>query len=347
MTTIPVRASKQYNVLIGDGLIRKLSSLISDICLSKKIAVITDNIVDRLYADQVNTNLTDHGYSVVRYVFPNGEDSKNITTFASILEFLAENDFKRNDTLIALGGGVVGDITGFAASVYMRGIDFIQIPTTLLAAVDASVGGKTAVDLSAGKNLAGTFWQPRIVICDSAIIHSLPFDIFGNGMAEVIKHGVINGTDILHSIENDGVMDNLEWVLKRNVEIKRDVVENDERENGIRRFLNFGHTIAHAIEKASDYSIPHGIAVGTGMVYEAKIAYSLGMCGSELVERIKSCCQKYQLHHEIKVNKELVSLMKHDKKNKDDNIVFALPESIGKMKIIKLSQEDILQLMNV
>lgn len=341
MTTIAVKTSKPYKVVIGDGLIKDIGSLIQPVCATKKVAVITDDIVNRLYGSIVTEVLMSSGYSVSKFVFVNGEKSKNIVTLSKILEFLAESELTRSDMLIALGGGVVGDITGFAAAVYMRGIDFIQVPTTLLAAVDASVGGKTAIDLEHGKNLAGAFWQPRMVLCDTEIIRDLPDSLFANGMGEVIKHGVLAGADILDAIENGAEKYDFEWLVKRNIEIKRDIVVSDERESGKRRILNFGHTVAHAIEKMSCYTIPHGEAVGIGMVYETRLAEALGICESGLEEKILGYCDKYGLFTKQLIDDEFIKAMTMDKKNEDKKIVFALPERVGAFCIKKLTVDEV------
>ena len=345
MTTVTIKASKPYDVVIGDGIIENIVALVQPVCATRRVAVITDDIVDKLYADVVIERLSSSGYTVSKHVFPNGEQSKNIRTLSAILEFLAEHNLSRSDTLIALGGGVVGDITGFAAAVYMRGIDFIQVPTTLLAAVDASVGGKTAIDLAYGKNLAGAFWQPRMVLCDTKIIRDLPDNLFANGMGEVIKHGFLAGQDILDAIDHDEAKSELEWLIKRNVEIKRDVVEADEKEHGTRRLLNFGHTVAHAVEKMSDYTVLHGIAVGTGMVYETRLAEQLGLCEQGLADTVQAYCGKYGLYRVQDINDAFIEAMTHDKKNEDDRIVFALPEGIGAFRIEKLSVADVKRLL--
>lgn len=309
--------------------------------------LITDDTVEALYGESVKESLSNAGFIVGVHAFKHGEGSKNITTLAEILEDAAEHKLTRKDVFVALGGGVVGDITGFAASVYMRGVDFIQIPTTLLAAVDASVGGKTAVDLEHGKNLAGTFWQPRMVICDCEVMRRLPVELFHNGMAEVIKHGIIGDEVILSCIEQDETMDRLAWLIRRNVEIKGDIVELDEFESGKRKILNFGHTVAHAIEKTSHYRISHGIAVGTGMVYEARMAERLGICEGGVADRIERICRRYALFVAQEISADFIDAMKLDKKNDGDQIVFALPERIGSFIIVKQSIKAVKNLLGI
>lgn len=345
MIRLNVKASKRYEVLIGDGLIHSIGGFVSHVCNSNRVAVVTDDIVDSLYGQAVVSSLRSGGFIVSKLAFANGEESKNIGTLSSIWEFLAANSFTRSDMLIALGGGVVGDITGFAAATYMRGVSFIQIPTTLLAAVDASVGGKTAIDLAHGKNLAGVFWQPSLVLCDCDVIRHLPKEIFSNGMAEVIKHGFLGDEAILSCIDDDGVMERLLWLIQRNVEIKRNVVEADELENGKRRILNFGHTVAHAIEKLSEYRVPHGIAVGIGMVYETRMAEKLGLCQMGLAVQVERYCQKYGLFVEQNITDVFIDVMMLDKKNEDNCIVFALPESVGSFVIKKFSKSEVASLL--
>lgn len=232
----------------------------------------------KLYLDELASSLSVYGFEATVYVFTNGERSKNMHVLSEILEFLASDNYRRNDTIIALGGGVVGDIAGMAAALYMRGISVIQIPTTLLAAVDSSVGGKTAIDLKGGKNLAGVFWQPSMVICDVDIIEKLPDGLFAEGMAEVIKCDIIKNLSIIDYIEAGTIKSHLDGMIYDCISLKKDIVEQDEFDiKGMRNILNVGHTVAHAIEKLSGYTISHGKAVGTGMIIEAQLANYLGI----------------------------------------------------------------------
>lgn len=335
MSAVRVNASIAYDVCIGESLTDQVGILVASVKPTCKVLLVTDDRVDERYGSAVEERLQVAGFVVSKQVIPQGEQCKNLTTLELILEYAAEQQLTRNDLFVALGGGVIGDVTGFAASVYMRGIDFIQLPTTLLAAVDASVGGKTAVDLVHGKNLAGTFWQPRMVICDLDILRTLPTGIFHDGMAEVIKHGVIGDEAILTCIEQNKTLDQLNWLVQRNVEIKRDIVEKDERELGVRKILNFGHTVAHAIEKTSRYRVPHGIAVGTGMVYETRMAERLGICADGLAARIERICRRFDLFVEQRLDAHMIHTMMLDKKNVGEQIVFALPVCIGSFKIVK------------
>lgn len=341
MERIHVEVSKPYDILIDRGMLQSIPNLINPVCASNRIAIVTDDIVANLYLRDLQVGLSTHGFETVAYVFPNGEQSKNINTLSGILEFLAENHIRRNDTLIALGGGVVGDITGLAAAMYMRGVSIIQIPTTLLAAVDSSVGGKTAIDLRNGKNLAGAFWQPSMVVCDVDVIQKLPADIFAEGMAEVIKCNVIKDLPIIRWIETGALIEHLEETIYECISLKRNIVEQDEFDTkGIRNILNVGHTVAHAIEKLSGYTISHGHAVGTGLIVEAELANKLGWCDREIVERIRTAVEHYCLSIDISWSStDLSAAMKSDKKNRDAGIVFELPCTLGECKEIKLETD--------
>lgn len=347
MRTIHLNASRPYDVLIGNGLISQIFSLIEPFCKGCKSAIITDDIVDNLYGEQLFKQLQRNGYSVFKYVFLNGETSKNINTLSNILELLADNNFNRNDYIIALGGGVVGDIAGFASAVYMRGISFIQIPTTLLAMVDASIGGKTAIDLKAGKNLAGAFWQPSLVICDIDIIKNLPFDIFKEGMGEVTKYDVIGNLGIFESVLKNKVFDDLESIIYKCIETKQKIVEEDEFETkGKRKLLNVGHTFAHALEKLSNYKIYHGVAVANGLVWEAGMSFVLGMCSKKTFQKIKQTIVKLNLLIYFKYDyKDLVNEMKKDKKNSNALISFMLPIKIGNCVEKKLNDTEIIRIL--
>lgn len=347
MEQIHVNVSKPYDVLIGRNLIFEVADIIAPITSGNQIAIITDDIVGNLYLENIEQQLNSAGYRVCSFAFPNGEKSKNIHTLSDILEFLAENRIRRNDTLVALGGGVVGDITGLAAALFMRGLAVIQIPTTLLAAVDSSVGGKTAIDLTHGKNLAGAFWQPSMVVCDAKIIEDLPNDIFCEGMAEVIKCNIIKKLPIFDWIEKLELKQNLDSVIYECIALKRDIVEQDEFDDkGVRNILNVGHTVAHAIEKLSNYQISHGNAVGAGLVMEAELSYRLGMCDENTVREIRKAVEAYHLLVDVPWNaEELVKAMKSDKKNRDAKIVFELPCELGQCVECRLNDDQIKKIL--
>lgn len=330
MKTVEVDAAVRYNVVIDKGILPKSGDMIKEVTSAERVAVITDDTVDKLYSDVVMKSLSDAGFETFKFVFPHGEKSKNISTFSSILEFLAEIGLTRTDALVALGGGVVGDVAGFAAASYLRGIDFIQIPTTLLACVDSSVGGKTAIDLKAGKNLAGAFYQPKLVIADFETLSTLTDVIFADGMAEVIKYGVIFDKAFFEFLRDNEAKDNLEYVITRCVELKRDIVNADEKEKGVRALLNFGHTVGHAIEKCSGYKIPHGSAVAVGMVIISRAAYKCSFCGENYADIIASLNKKYSLPVSTDFSaSELSSAAMADKKRAGDKIKLIIPEALG------------------
>ena len=348
MKRIAVNTSKSYDVLLGSGLIGRLPTLIAPLCQGRKIGIITDDTVERLYANKVAQDLSTAGYQVSTYAFPHGEGAKHIGTLSDILEFFAERHFTRKDIFLSVGGGVVGDITGLAAALYMRGIQFVQVPTTLLSMVDASVGGKTAVDLKAGKNLIGAFWQPSMVVADTLVIAQLPQDIFAEGMAEVIKSDLIANAGIVRRVLDGSLREHLHEAIESCIRMKQGIVEQDEYETkGLRKVLNMGHTVAHAIEKMSGYKVSHGIAVGTGLVWEAKIAECLGLCNASLVEEIRQAVEVYNLYVDVPYTMEdMVEAMRSDKKNVDQNINFVFPITYGKWKERNLEQKELLEVIN-
>lgn len=343
MNTVMIEASKTYPILIGAGLLDSCGEIIKDKLGVHAAAVITDDIVDRLYADRVMQSLRDAGLRAVKFVFPHGEESKSIAVYAEILSFLAEHHITRTDMLISLGGGIPGDMGGFAAATFLRGIRFVQIPTTLLSAVDSSVGGKTAVNLPAGKNLVGSFYQPDLVICDYKTLDTLPESIFADGCAEVIKYGVIMDADFFDFLKTHDIKENIEKVITRCVELKRDVVDQDEKELGIRAILNFGHTIGHAIEINSHFEISHGSAVAIGMVMAAKGAYATGMTDADLTDTIRDVLVKNKLPVSCPFTAEaLYAVSCSDKKRSGDTIKLIIPEKMGKCVGKKIPVEDML-----
>ena len=273
MKTVTVNASKQYDIKIGSGLLSSLGTETKKLGNAEKVAIVSETTVYPLYGNQVETALKNAGFAVVSFVFPAGEAQKSAATYLELLNFLAENKLTRTDLIVALGGGVVGDLAGFAASTYLRGIRFIQIPTTLLAMVDSSVGGKTAIDLPAGKNLAGAFWQPSLVLCDTDTLSSLPREIFLDGCAEVIKYAILYDEAFFAKLESTGPDFDRETVIARCVELKRDVVMEDEFDTGGRMKLNLGHTIGHGVEASSNFTLSHGKAVAIGMAIVSRASH--------------------------------------------------------------------------
>ena len=336
MERVKVGASTKYEVLLGRGILKDCGRLTAAVKKPCRTALVTDDIVNELYADTVQKSLEEAGFEVAKYVFPHGEASKSMTEFAVILDFMAENGLTRTDLAIALGGGVCGDLCGFAASCYQRGIDYVQIPTTLLAAVDSSVGGKTAIDIKAGKNLVGSFHQPILVICDPDTLGSLPGEIFADGAAESIKYGVLSDTEIFEIFGSGHARDEIEHIIKRAVEIKSAYVEQDEFDTGLRMFLNLGHTPGHAIEKLSGFSMSHGHAVAIGMVIVADIAVSLGIMEASEADRLREVLKKNDLPVETEFGaKELGEAALSDKKRAGGSVSLILPERIGHCHIYK------------
>ena len=333
MKEVKVTASNPYSVLIGAGIMKDFKALCSDIISGKRLAVITDDTVDGLYFEKLGLN------GALKFVFPHGEESKNMNTLSDILEFLADNNFTRSDVLIALGGGVVGDITGFAAAVYMRGINYIQVPTTLLAMVDSSVGGKCAVDLHHGKNLAGSFHQPKRVICDTSALETLPEEMYKAGMAEVIKYGVLSGINLDSDIET---------LVFDCVSVKADIVRSDEFDNGARQLLNLGHTPAHGIEALSSYTVPHGFAVAAGMGMIARASVKNGFCSPETAEKVIRILKKNGLPTDTEYPYEKIAdVAMRDKKAKGDKLTLVLIEKYGKCILHEINKKDFAEFISV
>lgn len=333
MEKVRINTEKGYDVLIGTGLLELSGELSAHVLRGKKAAIFSDERVYALYGNIIEKSFADAGFEIFAFKFEGGESSKNIDTVARFVDFMAERHFSRKDAVVALGGGVAGDMGGFAASIYQRGIDFIQIPTTLLSAVDSSVGGKTGVNISAGKNLMGAFWQPSLVIYDTDTALTLGRDLLLDGMAEVIKTGAIRDKELYEfSADSDiidkyskgfggaerlgGADEDLLKIVKRCVEIKGAVVEADEKESGLRKILNFGHTMAHAIEKHSDYRISHGKAVAMGMMIITAASEACGLTKKGTAARMKEILEKkgYSTNYSDAGFEELSLIAASDKK---------------------------------
>lgn len=343
MKTVHVNASNEYDVLIGSGLLEQSGELIRNIIKAKKLCIVTDDTVDTLYAKNAFSSLTKAGFEVIKFVFPHGEQSKSAETYLSLMGFLAKNRITRTDALVALGGGVVGDLTGFAAATFNRGMDFVQIPTTLLAAVDSSVGGKTAIDIPEGKNLVGAFHQPKLVIMDTDTLRTLPEDIYRDGCAEVIKYGVICDSELFDKLTNKHVKEAEEEVICRCVEIKRDIVNEDEFDKGARTLLNLGHTVGHAVETCSDFAVSHGSAVAIGMKIVAKASIKYGICDRACLEAIENILTTYGFTLDIPYTaEELTEVALSDKKRDGDSITLIVPEEIGRCVCRKTKTTDLL-----
>jgi len=338
-------AERSYNIFIGNNTLEEIGDKLKLFDLSPKIALISNPTVYSLYGERVSDSIKNAGFDLLTVTIPDGEQYKNLDTLKNIYDELLKFKLDRKSALIALGGGVVGDIAGFAASTYMRGIAYIQLPTTLLAQVDSSVGGKTGIDHELGKNMIGAFWQPGLVWIDVETLKTLPMRELLAGLAEVIKYGVIYDRELFDFLEinRDNLLDldnsALTHIIKRSCEIKADVVSRDERESGLRAILNYGHTIGHAIETVTKYKrFLHGEAVAIGMNLEARLSMMLDLLDEEQASRIKALIDSYNLPSEMPsdVNVSSVSLsMKLDKKTVAGELKFILPEKIGHVRIQK------------
>lgn len=345
-TEIKVNTGKPYSVKIGKALLDKTGEEAKALGLDGKALIVSDNNVAALYIERVSASLKEAGFEVFSFVIPHGEASKSAGNLLAILEFAASNAFSRTDTFFALGGGVVGDLCGFAAAVYMRGANFVQLPTTLLAAVDSSVGGKTAIDLEAGKNLVGAFYQPKLVLCDTDTFDTLPDEDFSNGMAEVIKYGMFCDGEFLDILTESNT--DIENIVARCVAIKARVVEADEFDKGERMFLNFGHTVAHAVENLSNYTTPHGSAVAIGMAVITKAAVSLGRCENEALVILNDLLQKYNLPSECPYCvEEVFEVTLKDKKNAHGKITLVIPTGQGKSVLQKCDYNELKEIITL
>jgi 3-dehydroquinate synthase len=332
--TIKVAASRSYDILIGRGLLARIGEFARPVVGDCRVAVLTDSNVDALYGAAIMECLQAAGYSACKYVIPAGEASKCAENLLAFLNFLAREELTRSDAIIAFGGGVVGDLGGLSASLYLRGVKYIQVPTTLLAAVDSSVGGKTAIDIPAGKNLVGSFYQPSLVLCDTSLHDTLPANIYRDGCAEVIKYGVILDGQLYDKIKK--IPFDRESVVARCVEIKRDVVQQDEFDNGVRGLLNFGHTFGHAIEKMSNFGVSHGSAVAKGMLIAARMAPLCGLC--DAADELKELLLAYGFDLSCDYSADdLFDAILSDKKRRGDNITVVLPRSIGDCVLVPLT----------
>ncbi|MBR6216340.1 MAG: 3-dehydroquinate synthase [Spirochaetaceae bacterium] len=347
MKKIEVKASKTYPVFIDSNLIGDAGKFIKETVspLPAKVALFCDDKVESLYAAAVEKSLKDNGFETYKFIFKNGEAQKHMGTIVQMIEFLAQNDFTRKDLAVALGGGVTGDMTGFSAAIYKRGIRFVQIPTTLLAMVDSSVGGKTGCNLSTGKNLAGAFYQPELVICDTDCLKTLDDKDFACGLAEAIKTAVIRDAKLFEIFKkritkNDS--ETLKKIIARCVEIKADVVAQDEKEGGLRQILNFGHTIGHAIEKLSDYKIPHGEAVSIGMATITKAFAKTGKAAPALYEELTAVLEANNLpvKHAYSAQSVYSAALSDKKRNAADSITAVCAPELGKTGLLPMKLKD-------
>lgn len=351
MNSVSVNASESYDVIIGRGLIAFCGEYVKNVTSARHFAIVSDDNVDKLYGDIAEKSLKAQGFEACRFVFPHGEASKCSAVLNDIYMFLSENHITRSDCLIALGGGVVGDITGYAAATYLRGLDYVQVPTSLLAQVDSSVGGKTAIDLPCGKNLVGAFKQPKLVLCDISSLDTLPDEFFIDGMGEIVKYGMIRSAelfDVLSENDADSLKDILEDIITRCVSIKRDVVEADEFDKGERMLLNFGHTLGHSVEQYYNYTgISHGRAVAVGMVLVTELAENKGMCKNGTLDKLKACLERYGLPCGTEPSvSELAHACLNDKKRTGDSISIIICSECGRSSAVKMSIDEFMRFIN-
>jgi len=345
---------RSYDIEIGTGL-DQLGPRIAGLGFGRKMALVVNPTVKDLYGKRAVDSLKSAGFLVMSIIIPDGEQYKNLDWANAIYTALLTNGFDRKSALVALGGGVIGDLTGFAAATFMRGIPFVQVPTTLLAMVDSSVGGKTGVNHPMAKNMIGAFYQPKKVVMDLSVLATLPREEFLSGMAEVIKYGVIwdeaffdyldSNREKILGLDNDA----LSHIIRRSCEIKAEVVSKDEREGGLRAILNFGHTVGHAIETAENYGMRHGHAVAIGMVYASRLAHKTGLCDSAMPGRVEQLIRSYGLPTDLSAlsrkptTAALMATMQIDKKAEQGKVKFVLPTRIGSVVVTKEWSEDVLK----
>lgn len=338
MKSIHVRTGEPYKILIEGGLLLEVPQDLNNLKLGHRYAIISDHNVAELLGEDLSRLMQEAGLPNELLVFPAGEASKNIDTVVSLARQMVHKGFDRKSAVVALGGGVTGDLAGFLASIYLRGIPYIQIPTSLLAQVDSSVGGKTGVDLPEGKNLLGTFYQPRRVYIDYGVLSTLPFDHLRNGLAEVVKYGCISSPELFGFLEKNALAllhyeaSALEHIIYESCRIKAEVVSKDEKEGGLRRILNFGHTIGHAIEAASNYKILHGFCISIGMVAAARLSEKLGVAEEKISPRLEALLREFQLPTRLPQELDSSSIkgfLRTDKKVWKGKLTFVLLKSIG------------------
>jgi 3-dehydroquinate synthase len=329
--------SDSYEIRVGTGLLARTGLWLKERGFSGKAVIITDAIVKGLYSGALTQGLTNAGFNVTTLEVPAGEEQKSLETAGRLYHELTSSYAERTTPILALGGGVIGDLAGFVAATYMRGLPLIQIPTTLLAQVDSSIGGKVAVDHGQLKNTIGVFYQPKMVIADIDTLKTLPEAELANGLAEVIKHAAIRNRQLLNFLDinleraralNTSV---LEVIVLENAKIKAEIVEKDEKDTGLRGILNYGHTVGHALEAASNFQLKHGQAVAIGMTAAARISSRMGMLDESDVIRLTSVIEKAGLPTEMPdlPMEDVIAAMKHDKKVRQDKIIFVLLKSIG------------------
>lgn len=342
MNTVTVSASRSYRVEIGSGLLETLGERAAALTDGRTAALISDDTVAGLYAGTAAAALEQASFRVVTHVFPHGEASKCGSSFLEIQEFLAANRLTRSDLIVALGGGVTGDLAGFCAATYQRGIPFIQVPTTLLSMVDSSVGGKTAIDLPSGKNMCGAFYQPSLVLCDVDTLHTLPADVFADGCAEVIKYGMLGDAALFDTLRAGPAAQDWTEIITRCVDMKREVVEEDEFDTGRRQFLNLGHTLGHAVEKNSDFTLSHGRCVAIGMAMIARAAERRGILPAADRRALEELLQRYDLPVATRQTaEEIFAAAQGDKKRRGAGLTLIVPTAIGCCRLEKTAVDEL------
>ncbi len=353
MKLLPVSlGDRSYDIHIAPGRLDDTGKLCQQVLpRATRLAVVTDDTVGGLYAHRLLQSLWARGYTASVISLPAGEQTKSLHNLGVLYDSFMEMGLTRTDAVVALGGGVVGDLAGFAAATILRGVDFVQVPTTLLAQVDSSVGGKVAIDLPAGKNLAGAFWQPRLVVMDPEVLDTLEDKTFSDGMAEVIKYGCIRDAAFFRALEKTpsrrAVMENIESVLYTCCDLKRAVVEKDERDTGERMVLNFGHTLGHAYEKAGHYETwTHGQAVAAGMCLAARLGAALGVTPAGVPERVEALVSAFGLPTRIPCTQaDYAAAVGLDKKGTGEQITLVLLEDLGRAVLYRMSKRELLGLL--
>ena len=349
MRCVEVRAGRPYEVFIGRGLMDAAGGMIVEALGGTRMAaILTDDTVDALYGARVEQALSESGLRTCRFAMPHGEAHKTLATWETMLAFLSEQGMTRTGAVVALGGGVPGDVAGFAAASYQRGVDLVQIPTTLLAMIDSSVGGKTGVDLGGLKNQVGAFHQPRLVLIDPDALSTLPAATLSDGAAEAVKYGVLGDTELFERLSRGGWTEDAEWVIERCVFHKAALVAADELDRGSRQLLNLGHTLGHAIEKCSGFRFSHGQAVAVGMIYAARIARSMGLCGPEVEADIAAALAAGGLPLSAPYGAaELAAAAMADKKRAGGEITLVLPRAIGRCELRRVPAAELEELARV
>ena len=339
MKRITVNTSKPYDIILENGAIKDVAKYITEkYDPPRRVCVMTDSSVGGIYGESVISNLSEAGFSVFRLLFPAGEHSKNLNTYANMLEALADEGMTRTDIIVALGGGIVGDLAGFVAGTYMRGIDYVFVPTSLMAIIDSSLGGKTGVNLAGGKNMTGMFWTPSLVISDPDVLETLSEEKLQDGLAEAIRSAVVSDGALVTYIEKK----DYDYIIDRCISINKTLIEVDEKDEGLRQLLSFGHTLSHGIEKLSSYGITHGQAVAKGMVGEAKACAKMGYSKMDISQELSAVLEKLGMNPGISMDPEdLYRQTLIDKKIVGNSINIIVPDVIGRCSLRKISLEEL------